>query len=69
GGWGGWGRLGRLLAAQGLVELPRKKPGAALEVAEAGPVLLGQYVLRRAEPSTMFTAAENAARRVCEVSP
>src|SRR5205823_14929859 len=27
------------------------------------------FLLRRADPSTMLTAAENAARRVCEVRP
>src|SRR2546425_1326658 len=39
---GGWGRLGRLLPAQGLVQLPCEKAGAALEVAQARPVLLVQ---------------------------
>src|SRR5207245_3351087 len=34
---GGWGRL---LPAQGLVQLPCEKAGAALEVAQARPVLL-----------------------------
>src|SRR6266508_2629391 len=31
GGWEGWGRL---LATQGLVQLPREKPGAALAIVE-----------------------------------
>src|SRR6266568_8027494 len=37
---GGWGRLS---PAKGSVELPGEKPSAALEVAQARPVLLGQY--------------------------
>src|SRR5213593_414133 len=43
GGWGRLGRLGEVVPTQGLVELPCEKAGAALEVAQARPVLLAQY--------------------------
>src|SRR5438105_7732774 len=53
--WGGWGRLS---PTQGLVQLPREKPGAALTVAEGAPILATEQSGLVSEPQRVADLGE-----------
>src|SRR5437763_4467075 len=68
GGWGRFGRLGRWWRSEGLVQLPRGEPGAALTLGQGAPVLAGEQSGLVSEPQRVSDFAQLRERDVEETT-
>src|SRR5213080_3339083 len=68
GGWGRFGRFGRSWPSEGLVQLPREEPGAALTVAKDRPIFAAEQSGLVSEPQRVSDFAQRRERDVEETT-